>query len=177
MKLNLGCGQDIRPVADGWVNVDMFPGPGVNMVMDISKPLPFETGSADHVRVSHILEHILAWESTLEEIYRVLKPGGTVEVRVPYGWAGIQSAYHYRLFAEHTLDSFIVEECSKDQWFSYQCKESRKFHRVEQYKVYHMPFAWHIEKYLKIKAAKWPIGSAHEMVWVLQKPNGIKARE
>lgn len=40
MKLNLGCGNDIR---EGWVNLDINKKEGVNVVHDLNEvPLPFE---------------------------------------------------------------------------------------------------------------------------------------
>ncbi|HCD53350.1 MAG TPA: hypothetical protein DEQ34_12945, partial [Balneolaceae bacterium] len=80
-KLNLGCGNDIR---EGWVNLDIAPLPGVDVVHNLEElPLPFEDEEFDHIRAQDILEH-LEYIPLLKEIHRILKPGGTISIRVPH---------------------------------------------------------------------------------------------
>lgn len=84
MRLNLGCGRDIR---DGWVNVDSFPLPGVDHVVDFdNKPvLPFDDDAVEHSEGSHVIEHLYYPLPFMAELWRVTKPGGTVTFRCPYG--------------------------------------------------------------------------------------------
>lgn len=83
MKLNLGCGDDIRP---GYTNVDFRKtGPEV-LEVDLSVfPWPFETGSADEIMMLDFLEHFpyAKTNQILMECYRVLKPGANLVVQVP----------------------------------------------------------------------------------------------
>ena len=58
VKLNLGCGQDICPTDQGWINVDHLTGEGILKLDIFSLPLPFEDNTFDLVYVSHILEHV-----------------------------------------------------------------------------------------------------------------------
>jgi SAM-dependent methyltransferase len=90
MKLNLGCGEHAWP---GWVNMDMAPLPGVDVVHDAMKtPWPFEAESFDEIFASHFLEHVPHHHASgrdgflvvMEEIERVLKPGGRLVARVPH---------------------------------------------------------------------------------------------
>lgn len=73
-KVNLGCGSN-RPA--GWENYDAD--------VDISKRLPFDDNSVDYLLAEHVLEHITAHEGFrfMQEISRVLKPGGVVKIIVP----------------------------------------------------------------------------------------------
>lgn len=48
--------------------------------------LPFADQSFDHIVCSEVLEHIPDYKSALKEIYRILKPGGTLIVSVPRYW-------------------------------------------------------------------------------------------
>ena len=83
MKINLGSGAS--PLA-GFVNVDALPdAPGVDVVADISQPLPFADASADVVYASHVLEHFPHAQTAelLSEWRRVLRPGGQLLIAVP----------------------------------------------------------------------------------------------
>ena len=86
LKLNLGCGRDIRP---GWVNVDCTPGHGVDLVFDLEKArrleLPFEPDSVNDILLSHALEHIHDVYGLMEELYRVAIHWAPLTIRVPYG--------------------------------------------------------------------------------------------
>jgi len=79
MKLNLGCCD--RPLP-GFLNVDVIPAPGVE-VADLRQPWPWENDSVDHVRALDIIEHLPDKVFTMNELWRVLKPGGTAEIVVP----------------------------------------------------------------------------------------------
>jgi SAM-dependent methyltransferase len=110
LRLNLGCGTTAPA---GWVNIDRSPGllvaryPAVrslakrihalrqpqasvewptNVVRhDITKSLPFESGSVDFVYSSHALEHLAREDAVklIAECRRVLKPGGVLRLALP----------------------------------------------------------------------------------------------
>lgn len=48
--------------------------------------LPFADDSFDAVVCSEVLEHIIPYETALDEIARIVKPGGALAVSVPRGW-------------------------------------------------------------------------------------------
>src|SRR3989344_2509005 len=82
MKLNLGCGEDIRA---GYVNIDAIARRGVNLVCDITKKLPYKNGVCEEIIAQDILEHLTREQlfATLSEISRILKVGGQLFVRIP----------------------------------------------------------------------------------------------
>ena len=80
MKLNLGCCDAAIP---GFVNVDIVAGPGVDQVADLSAPWPWSDNSIEYVRAWDIIEHLPDKIQTMNEIYRVLAPGGRAEIAVP----------------------------------------------------------------------------------------------
>jgi len=161
LKLNLGCGRDTR---SGWVNIDLRPGPGVDMVMDLSEPLPFPDNSIEEIYASHVLEHILHWEKTVEELHRVLKPGRKCEIIVPYLFA--PAPYHYRFFQENTINAFCKGTgfdgslTLEGQWLFHLDKS-----RIDRLGV----LEYHLKKYLGIKLA-W--GKKYQIVWELTKLDG-----
>lgn len=80
MKINVGCGDDLKPDC---VNVDFRPGVGdVTANMD---DLPFPDGSVEQVFALDVLEHVPREQgrAALAEWYRVLAPGGRLVLRVP----------------------------------------------------------------------------------------------
>jgi hypothetical protein len=83
LRLNLGSGE--YPLA-GWVNVDIAPGMGVDLVWDLSvMPWVWPNNSAEGIHASHILEHFSRGDGILflQECKRVLQPGGTLTLAVP----------------------------------------------------------------------------------------------
>ena len=90
-KLNLGCGQDLRPPP--WVNVDIIVPSATRGILFIKNDLRLGKldfacdSSYDEVLLELVLEHL--WPSQinalLDEVHRVLIPGGVVRVVVPDG--------------------------------------------------------------------------------------------
>jgi len=82
LKLNLGCGDDQR---EGYIGVDIRPGPAVQLSLDISKPLPLENDSIEVILANDVLEHLQRneVEPTLRELYRVLEHKGRLKVKSP----------------------------------------------------------------------------------------------
>ena len=78
MKLNLGCSDEHL---EGFVNVDVCE--PADQVADLTSTWPWEDSSVDHIRAWDILEHLPQPIFTMNEIWCVLKPGGTVEIVVP----------------------------------------------------------------------------------------------
>ena len=81
LKLNVGCGG--RRIV-GYTGVDAVERPAADVVAPANK-LPFEDQSAEEVMAIHVVEHILPWEvpETLNEWFRVLKPGGKLVLEMP----------------------------------------------------------------------------------------------
>ncbi len=77
-----GCGDIRRP---GWVGIDCFGGPAVDLLLDLRRRLPFEDSSVDYCYSEHFLEHLYPTEaeSHLREVHRVLRPGGIYRIVVP----------------------------------------------------------------------------------------------
>lgn len=73
---------------DRYYRYDFAEGPSevvADRLCELSQPLPFTTGSVEEVRMEQVLEHFPSYMAgaLLDEIYRVLKPGGIFIVGVP----------------------------------------------------------------------------------------------
>lgn len=86
MKLNLGCGYKKRP---GWVNCDKETACFPDKLFDIeSRIWPWNDGSVSEIALIHTLEHVgrelEVFIRIMQNMYKVLKPGGRVEIDVPH---------------------------------------------------------------------------------------------
>jgi SAM-dependent methyltransferase len=80
-RLNLGCGTDVRA---GWINLDVAPLAGVDVVHDLSSlPLPFDDNRFSEILAKDVLEH-LDYIPVLRDLHRVLAPGGLLHVVAPH---------------------------------------------------------------------------------------------
>jgi SAM-dependent methyltransferase len=94
--LNLGCGTKHRVGDAGWewLNVDVRSDVGADVVLDLTGPWPKEWDSLfDWVYADNFLEHMDSHQAihVLNEIGRVLKPGGRATIIVPHAMS--QGAY------------------------------------------------------------------------------------
>lgn len=92
--------------SDGWETMNVTPFPGIDHLGDARDLSRFPDGSFDLVYASHVLEHFDYREEVdrvLSEWYRVLAPGGILEVSVP------DFALLCRLIVDETVSP-------QDQW-------------------------------------------------------------
>jgi SAM-dependent methyltransferase len=110
-NLNLGCGRNLEP---GFVNLDLNPGPGVDLTMDLedamygipdSRPgVLIPDSSIDCVMASHVLEHIRKLVPLMREIHRIVKPGGFLFAITPHASSddAWEDPTHVRAFTEQS---------------------------------------------------------------------------
>jgi hypothetical protein len=86
LKLNVGCGNDYR---EGYINIDGRGDlPRVDRVINLSKKSllkSFKEGMVDFILANDFIEHHFHWEAVriLKDFYSLLKPGGSLEMRLP----------------------------------------------------------------------------------------------
>lgn len=83
MKLDLGAGEN--RYREGYETADIDPANKPDHIVDLTQPLPWEDNSVEAVNLSHVLEHLEDKEGLklMQEIARILQPGGIVEVTTP----------------------------------------------------------------------------------------------
>jgi SAM-dependent methyltransferase len=114
MKVDLGCGL---LKTTGFLGVDRFPLPGVDVVCDLDQGIPFANDSVDYILASHSLEHVADLPAMIQEIFRVSRDRAIVTIISPYYATGLNSAnpYHKQVFNEHTSRFFTMHEAAPPQ--------------------------------------------------------------
>lgn len=132
--VDLGCGQgefleQAGPAAARAFGLDFWSGnaraaarsghPAV--AADLNHGLPFADGALDGVSLVEVIEHIVRAEGLVEEIARVVRPGGWLVLTTPnvvhwtYRWRTLtghppkQEGYHYRFFTRERLARILAE--------------------------------------------------------------------
>jgi len=106
--LNLGAGNKL---IEGAVNHDQVKHrPEIDIVWDLNVlPWPWEDQSFDVIAARAVLEHLrLNLFESMDECWRILRPGGKVYVKLPY-WKHDNSfadPSHYWQFSLHTPEIF-----------------------------------------------------------------------
>ena len=105
--LNFGSGSDVAADEFG---VDIIPNLGVSVICDFEHTyLPFRSASVDRIRTNHCLEHLDNIVGLMEEMHRILKPNGELDIVVPhFGAIGFwRDPTHKRPFTYCTFDYFV----------------------------------------------------------------------
>jgi len=115
LRLNLGCG---RTNPEKYWGIDIQDLEGVDEVADLSKKIPKDVATFDEVLAHDFVEHMPQEKSIhiMEEIYRVLKPGGFANITVPstdFGGKGaFQDPTHISFWNEDKFRYFLHEKYS-----------------------------------------------------------------
>jgi SAM-dependent methyltransferase len=93
---DLGCGNKKR---EGAVGIDFNRRTAADIVHDLNEfPYPLEDASFDEVYLDNALEHLEDVIRVMEEVHRILVPGGLVKVIVPYfrsTWAFVDPTHRH----------------------------------------------------------------------------------
>lgn len=115
--LDLGCGDTVQ--WGGNVGVDLLRTDAVQVLADVSRPLPFATGSVDVIFTVHVLEHLLDFLPLVDECHRVLRPGGVLHVLSPW-WRHVNAVAdptHVRLLDVQTIKGICAHAGSNRRWY------------------------------------------------------------
>ena len=134
-RLNLGCGNDIRP---GYLNIDLNAFQGPDLVADVSDPAFLPAEYYDEIVAQDVLEHLPRTDTlrVLQRWNRVLRLGGRLLLRIPsvegiatllqrpenqaperqeeliqclFGTQAYTGDYHYTSFTRTLLEHYLSE--------------------------------------------------------------------
>ena len=118
--LDIGCGSTpYRALFDveSYLGLDIIKFDGcINVNCDVSydgQKLPFRDSSVDCALMSEVLEHVFEPHHLLSEIYRVLKPNGTLLATVPFVWDEHDQPYDFGRYTSFGL-KYLLEKNSFD---------------------------------------------------------------
>ncbi|MES2931083.1 MAG: class I SAM-dependent methyltransferase [Patescibacteria group bacterium] len=75
---------------------------------DLEKPLPIPDESYDHVLLINVLEHIFDYRQLLTEAVRVVRPGGSIVIVVPFLFPIHPSPSDFWRFSGQTLERLLT---------------------------------------------------------------------
>lgn len=95
--LELGCGEGrgvelLAPLAESYIGIDKIKSviedleakfPDYQFMSGVFPPFPFEDNSFDSIVTFQVIEHVKDDEGFIQEIHRVLKPGGMALITTP----------------------------------------------------------------------------------------------
>lgn len=96
-------GTDIEVSGHDHINED------IDVYYD-GKTLPFDNETFDSVFSSEVFEHIFNLPEILDELYRVLKPGGHMLVTVPFVWDEHEVPYDFARYTSFGLRHIFREK-------------------------------------------------------------------
>lgn len=74
------------------------------------KTLPFADGSFDSIFSSEVFEHVFNLSQILDELNRVLKPGGHMLLTVPFVWDEHEIPYDFARYTSFGLEHILQEK-------------------------------------------------------------------
>jgi SAM-dependent methyltransferase len=99
--------------------VDMYPAPGLDVLADLRRRLPFADASVDRVYAVHVLEHVLDLVPVMNELHRILADDGVLHVLSPH-WQSIGAVAdptHVKYLDVQTFKWFCGPHGGSELWY------------------------------------------------------------
>ncbi len=100
--LDVGCGIKKFP---GSIGIDRNTDTAADIIWDLDQfPWPVESNSFNEARLIHVIEHVGDVIATMEEVHRILKPGGQIILETPHytdfsSWCDPTHRWHLNSFS------------------------------------------------------------------------------
>ena len=109
--LDLGCGpmtnKKLFSDHNNTIFMDGAKFDNVNIVCNFENKIPIKDNSIDSILLSNVLEHIFYPENLLNEINRILKPGGKCLILVPFIIKLHLEPHDYHRYTKHALKRLL----------------------------------------------------------------------
>jgi SAM-dependent methyltransferase len=119
---DLGCGRrpyeaEISTRCASYVGVDWtntLHGLRADVVADLNRPLPIESEVADTVVTFEVLEHLSEPQLMLSEACRILRPGGSLFLSVPFQWLVHEAPWDFFRYTNYGLEHLLKKAGFED---------------------------------------------------------------
>jgi SAM-dependent methyltransferase len=114
---DLGCGirsyeEFFLKFSDSYVGIDWgssIHDTKADIFADLNQPLPVESAVADTVVCLSVLEHLSEPQTLLNEAYRIMKPGATMILQVPWQWKLHEEPYDFFRYTPYGLQHLFAK--------------------------------------------------------------------
>src|SRR5262245_42475409 len=110
LRLNLGGGERRLP---GYFSLDCVPATNPDILADLNAPLTeLPDNSVEAIYARHTLEHVTRLLELLQELHRITRPDGRIEIIVPHfsNPFGYSDPTHVRCFGLYSFYYFCAAE-------------------------------------------------------------------
>lgn len=154
--LDLGAGAVVR--APGAIRADSSRTVKPDVVLDARHPLPFRDHSFARVYCYDLVEHIPDTAALMNEIHRVLTPGGTLFITTPH--FSCANSYtdptHRHHFGWRSFDYFLADH-------------ALAYYSSARFEIAHRLLRFHggvLDAIVRRIAARWPDFYEHRLAWI-----------
>ena len=139
MKLNLGCGRNVK---EGFINVDAYERENkLDVICDLSKSFPFEDESSTYIYAEQLIEHLewLDGPRFLKNCYRCLQPRGTLRLVFP----DYRKIFQKYLEGDKDYFKVFIDELNQDD-YNYYNNVYNDPEKVRKERRNNPPPEWHL---------------------------------
>ena len=154
LKLNIGCGRDIKP---NFCNIDIrenIDGIKPDLILDITKEFPFENNSVEYIYAEHFIEH-LNWLDGIKFIincYTTLRKGGILRLVLP----DYKKIFQKYLEGDCNYFKVFIDSLNEND-LKYYLRVYNEPEKVRKERLNNPPPDWHFtdKKKLKLRLRKF----------------------
>jgi len=110
--LDVGAGHgDFADIFEGrrYYSLDIVPYAEVDLVCDLGQTIPFKPETFDVVVLMNVLEHVYECRRLVQNISKILKPGGKVIITVPFLLKVHQAPFDFSRYTPYFLENMAAD--------------------------------------------------------------------
>jgi SAM-dependent methyltransferase len=154
--LDLGCGAVTR--VPGALRADRARGVRPDVVLDVEGALPFRDGALGRIYCYDVLEHVRDLPRLMDDLHRVLAPGGRVFITTP----------HFSCANAHT-DPTHAHRFGWRSFDYFDASHPLAYYSHARFRIVHRVLRFHggwIDAVVRRIAARWPDFYEHRLTWI-----------
>lgn len=162
--LELGCGEGrgvelLAPLADSYTGIDKIEevikvlsekNPHLKFLSGVFPPFPFDDNQFDTIITFQVIEHVKRDEQFIQEIFRVLKPGGQALISTPNIKMTLsRNPWHIREYTSQQLKELCLKYFSKvamkgiagnEKVMQYHDRNKQSVNRIMRFDIFDLQY-------------------------------------